>query len=194
MAFMRLNLKFHWKTCSAGFVSCLLAACAHNTPETTSIEVSSSRVERAPVGSVGQASSPLDVNQIATANTGFESRQILLNGDDNQLSIEQLQVYADRCAPGRFQPSDGLDCSELSLRVKKVYRSEDEIQDALITLDRLGRGGNGNKGQNELDQNTGNLSHSAQGIASDLLDPSPAEQPQGPETIDRAIYHAPELD
>lgn len=187
MTAIHSKLKLPWRSYSVGIVSFILAACAHNPTETASIDVASPQLQRfqlprAPIGTTEQKASSLDVNQIATANTGLKARQILPEVDAVQLTVEQLQTYVDRCARGSSLPQGDLDCSELSLRVKKVFQSKDVIQEALITLDRLGRNGIENTGQNELEQNSRNLSNSAQGIASGLLEPTPTDTVQEPQT------------
>ena len=182
MIVVHSKLKSPWRSYSVRFISLMLAACAHNPTETGSIDVARPQLERAPIGTIEQRVTTLDVNQIATANTGFKTRQILPKVDAVQLTVEQLQAYADRCAPNSSLPQGDVDCSELSLRVKKVFHSDNIIQEALITLDRLGRNGVENTGQNELEQNIRNLSYSAQGIASGFLEPAPTELVIEPET------------
>lgn len=179
MTFMRSNLKARRTSYAAAALSLWLAACAQTPSDTTSTaEALSPRAAPAPVGSAGQSSPPLTMDQISTASTGFKARQISSNVEASQLTVQQLKAYADRCAPGRTQLSQGLDCSELSLRVKEVFRSDDEVQDALIILDRLGRDGRKNTGQNELETNSKNLSYSALIIANDLLQPPAPLEPE----------------
>ena len=54
----------------------------------------------------------------------------------DRLSVAQLKTYADRCGPGVTPPS-GVDCSNLALRVERLFRSDDEVARALTVLDRL---------------------------------------------------------
>lgn len=130
------------------------------------------------------SSSPIDarsttsVTQIASSDTGFTAQQISRDVDTVQLTVEQLKTYADRCVPGKSTYRDDIDCSELSLRLKKVFRSDDKINEALFTLDRLGRSVSNSSVSNELDRNYGDLSHSAQAVAGGLQDPSPVEPPE----------------
>ena len=182
MTVIHSKLKSLWGSYSVGIISCILTACAHNSTDTASINVASPQLELAPIGKVEQKASQLHINQIATANTDLKARQILSKVDAAQLTVKQLQAYVDRCAPGRSLPQGDLNCSELSLRVKKVFQADDIIQNALITLNRLGRNGIENTGQNELEQNSRNLSYSAQGIANGLLEHMPTAPVQEPQT------------
>lgn len=181
MTVIQSKLKSLRGSYSVGIISCILTACAHNSTDTGAINVASPQLELAPIGKAGQKASQLYINQIATVNTDLKARQILSKVDAAQLTVEQLQAYVDRCSPGRFLPQGDLDCSELSLRVKKVFQFDDIIQNALITLNRLGRNGIEKTGQNELEQNSRNLSYSAQGIASGLLEHTPSEPIQEPQ-------------
>ena len=97
---------------------------------------------------------------------------------------DRLKSYADRCVPGKSTYQPDLDCSELSLRLKKVFRSDDKISEALFTLDRLGRSVSKSSVSNELERNSDNLSLSAQAVASGSLNTPPPELPEDPVPLD----------
>lgn len=176
--------KLPWRTYLAGGGLILLTACAHKTSETEPPYLRSSQMAQAPIGSTESGRVPLEVNQISSRQSGFEARQISPSFALGQITIKQLQTYVDRCAPGSTLPTRDLDCSDLSLRIKDVLRSDDDVREALITLDRLGRSGRESIGNDEFDRNSGDLSYLAQGIASGLLEPEPAEPPKEPEIKD----------
>ena len=117
-----------------------------------------------------------DVAQISVVGSDYTASQISSDVDTPQLTVEQLKAYADRCAPGQYAASaSNIDCSELSLRVRSVFKTEDKVADALITLGRLGRIDTAKDVDDELGRNRGELSYSAQAVASGALDqPAPA--------------------
>jgi len=66
------------------------------------------------------------------------------------------------------------------LRVRRVFKTEDKVADALITLGRLGRNDSSKDVDHELDHNVGDLSYSAQAVASGALDTPPPTLPEEP--------------
>ena len=56
------------------------------------------------------------VHQIGQQNSALDAAQISSSVEAEQLTINQLKVYADRCSPNATElPPKGLDCSELNL-------------------------------------------------------------------------------
>lgn len=153
----------------------LTAACTTDNATSNASISNSKGTSRSPVN----ARSTTSVAQIYSAETGFIHQQISRDVDAAQLTVEQLKAYADRCVPGKSSYNKDIDCSELSLRLKKVFRSDDKVAEALITLNRLGRSDNRKNISDELEGNNDNLSLSARAIASGALDPSStADLPQ----------------
>lgn len=158
----------------------LIVACV--TTEKGETIASSIDVTKRPATEQLDTRSTTDVNQISVASSDLSSYQINRAVDTPQLTVDQLKAYADRCAPGQSASTADIDCSELSLRVRRVFKSDDRIADALITLNRLGRNETKKSVQNELNNNRGDLSFSAQAIASGALGSEPV-QPEDAEQI-----------
>lgn len=185
MTAIYLKIKLPWRVYLGGGVSILLGACAHNAPETEPLDIRNSQIVQAPIGSPESRRDPLEVNQISSTQSSFEARQISPGPALDQITIKQLQTYVDRCAPESVLPKGDVDCSDLSLRIKDVLRSDDDVREALITLDRLGRNDRKNSiGNDAFDRNGDGLSYLAQGIASGLLETEPAEPLEEPEIKD----------
>lgn len=92
--------------------------------------------------------STTSINQIGTRDGKLDTAQIMRSAGNN-LTVDQLKVYADRCRPNSTQPVPaGLDCSEIRLRMKRVFRSDDKVAEALFTLNRLSQN---DKLQNDID-------------------------------------------
>lgn len=176
-----LNNRFRYRYLSGGMVafgvSVFMTACASNTITADDTEAKITSSKKA-VSSPVDARSTTSVTQISSSKSSFTAQQISRDVDAAQLTVEQLKTYADRCIPGKSTYRDDIDCSELSLRLKKVFRSDDKINEALFTLDRLGRSVSNSGVSNELDRNYGDLSNSAQAIAGGLQNPSPVEPPE----------------
>ena len=68
-----------------------------------------------------------------------------------------------------------MDCSEINLRVKRLRRSDDHVNDALITLDRLGRQNTLDEGLNDLKNGRPVSSLNVQAIASGILESAPTD-------------------
>ena len=120
--------------------------------------------------------SSISVNQIGNQTSTLATPQITATLDTNKLSVEQLKAYADRCSPNAVTPPpQGLDCSEINLRVKRLRRSDDHVNDALITLDRLGRQNTLDEGLNDLKNGRPVSSLNVQAIASGILESAPTD-------------------
>lgn len=166
---------------SAAVALIILSGCAHQAAAPTPVASNKTQAEKTRPVSPHNALSTTSVNQISTGGAAFDAPQIARSVDTQQLTVDQLKAYADRCAPGQVNPANDIDCSELSLRVKTLFRSDDKIQEALITLDRLGRSDSAADVEDELRRNRGDLSFSAQAIANGTLTmPPPAELPEQP--------------
>lgn len=166
---------------SATVALIILSGCAHRADDATSAMSSKAQAEKTRSVSPHNALSTTSVSQIPADVSDSLTPQIARSVDTQQLTIDQLKAYADRCAPGQTNPTNDIDCSELSLRVKTLFRSDDKVQEALITLDRLGRSGSNVDVDDELRRNRGDLSFSAQAIANGTLTmPMPAELPEDP--------------
>lgn len=158
----------------------LCVACA-NTPDAKSVVESDTSVSQTEDARQTQVeNNSINMNQIASASTDFDAPQISKSVDAEQLTVQQLKAYADRCGPEKTVVDNDIDCSELSLRVRKVFRSDDKIQEALITLDRLGRSETEKEAADELGRNTGDLSYAAQAIANGVLNGEVPELPEEP--------------
>lgn len=120
----------------------------------------------------------INISQISPENSTLDTRQINSSADTNQLTVNQLRTYADRCSPNAtLPPPKDLDCSELNLRVKRLFRSNDKITDALILLDRLGRNDSVDNALEDLEDGLPGNSLNSQAIAGGLLDPPPPAPP-----------------
>lgn len=146
-----------------------LSACAAPLSQST-LATSSSLAQTAPSQTEPDKRSSTNVSQIGDQALSLQAPQISAQVDVNQLTVDQLRIYADRCSPKAKlpQPKD-LDCSELGLRVKRVFRSNDNIAEALITLDRLGRNDTGVNALEDLEDGRPGASFSSQAIAGGLL-------------------------
>lgn len=161
----------------------LLSACAHNSD--IALSESEAELENVkPAQQISQISlnsrSTADVDQIGVASRDYRTKQVLKNTDIPQLTVDQLIAYADRCAPNQQSKRSDIDCSELSLRVRRVFKTEDRVAEALITLNRLGRNQISETAEDQLARNSRNLSVSAQAIASGTFEagqPLPTDQP-----------------
>lgn len=166
--------------CAAGL---LLISC-ETTGATGDTAYRDNSVSQQSMHSTPNRSEPSSINmsQISSANATLDTRQISSAVDTDQLTVNQLRTYADRCSPNaKRPPPQGLDCSELNLRVKRLFRSDDKITDALILLDRLGRNDTIDNALEDLEDGSPNYSLNSQAIAGGLLDPSPPPPPPDPE-------------
>lgn len=125
--------------------------------------------------------SSADINQISAQDETLAATQIAASVEANQLTVDQLRIYADRCLPNsELEAPKDLDCSELNLRVKSVFRSDDKVAEALVTLNRLGRVDNEDTLEDDLRDGRPGYSLNAQAVAGGLLDtpaPLPPEDP-----------------
>ena len=125
----------------SGIFLLLLAACASSSDihNKSQAELSSQQKQTLSASQLNKVSTT-HVNQIGQQSSALDAPQISSSVEAEQLTINQLKVYADRCSPNAKElPPQGLDCSELNLRVKRLYKSDDDVTEALVTLDRLGR-------------------------------------------------------
>ena len=119
----------------------ILVACASSTDinNTPQAELSSKQNKTRSVSELNKVSTT-QVNQIGQQSSALDAPQISSSVEAEQLTVDQLKDYADRCSPNaKERPPKDLDCSELKLRVKRLYKSDDDVTEALVTLDRLGR-------------------------------------------------------
>jgi len=72
----------------------------------------------------------------------------------------------------------------LNLRVKRLFRSEDKVTEALITLDRLGRNDTIDNALEDLEDGHPGNSLNSQAIAGGLLDPTPPAPPDPEENLE----------
>lgn len=115
-----------------------------------------------------QTGAPITIKQISSTDSSVIPRQINQTTSGPQLSVEQLATYLDRCAPNQT-PAQEIDCSELSLKIKRVLKANDRVADALTTLYGLGRSENISEIDGELSPtNRESLSSAAQAVASGL--------------------------
>lgn len=130
--------------------------------------------------------SSISVRQIGHQTSTLTAPQIEANLDANKLSVEQLKAYADRCSPNAVTPPpQGLDCSEINLRIERMLQSDDLVNDALITLDRLGRNKTIDDNLADLKNGRPGSSLNSQAIAGGILDPvTPAPTEPEPNTLD----------
>ncbi|WP_409431960.1 hypothetical protein ACJ3XI_06970 [Litorimonas sp. RW-G-Af-16] len=110
----------------------LLTAC-----ETTDSYSAPVAQDTRPVTASVNALSTTNMNQLAKRDGTLDTTQIMTSARNN-LTIDQLKVYADRCRPDANLPVPAdLDCSEIRLRMKRVFKSDDKVAEALFTLNRL---------------------------------------------------------
>ena len=176
---MRIPLKLY-QTLVYGMALLLVVSCASSVePKNASkIDLSSKQKPTKTISEVNKGSIT-HVNQIGQHNDTLNTAQILSKADKDQLKVHQLKGYVDRCSPNATQsPHQGLDCSELKLRVKRLFRSDDELGEALVTLDRLGRNDNINNAVQDLEGGRLDLSFNSQAIAGSL---STSQTPAPPE-------------
>lgn len=115
-----------------------------------------------------QNGSPITIKQISSTGSSVIPRQINQTTSVPQVSVKQLKTYLDRCAPMKTS-AQGIDCSELSLKIKRVLKTGDRVIDALTTLYGLGRSENISTIDGELSRTSREyLSSSAQAVASGL--------------------------
>lgn len=120
------------------------------------------------------------VTQIGGAQRTVDASQLTQPQGKAGLTIAQLRKYADRCSPDRpkLPASKGqVDCSELSLRMSKTFKSDDKVLEALVLLDRLGRSDDDNDGIGLNGYRSGVSASAvvASGITDPLLDAPPPE-------------------
>ena len=162
----------------------LLASCASSvdsfsaSPESqvTYMESEEKRSEvteesGASIAQIGSLSSELSTPQIDPPNM-----------EEKPLTVSQLQTYKDRCLDESELPPSNLDCSELKLRIERSYRNDNEVRDALITLNRLGRN-DMRTVQDDLKKGETRFSLESQAIAGGLIDPPLPQQPQEDENV-----------
>jgi len=126
--------------------------------------------------------SATDIGQIGVQTASLKANQINQTTVVDQLTIDQLRAYSDRCSPqANLSAPKGLDCSELSLRVKRIFNTDDKVTEALITLDRLGRNDTLNRALEGLENGLPGQSLKGQAIAGGLVDPAPPPMPTEPE-------------
>ena len=128
------------------------------------------------------------VHQIGQQNSALDAAQISSSVEAEQLTINQLKVYADRCSPNATElPPKGLDCSELNLRVKRLYKSDDDVTEALVTLDRLGRTDNVeniDSALKDLEDGKPSLSFNSQAIAGSVTTPQTPPPTESQENLE----------
>ena len=131
------------------------------------------------------------VHQIGQQNSALDAAQISSSVEAEQLTINQLKVYADRCSPNATElPPKGLDCSELNLRVKRLYKSDDDVTEALVTLDRLGRNDNIDNidsALKDLEDDKPGLSFNSQAIAGSVTTPQTPAPTESQENLEEFL-------
>ena len=131
------------------------------------------------------------VHQIGQQNSALDAAQISSSVEAEQLTINQLKVYADRCSPNATElPPKGLDCSELNLRVKRLYKSDDDVTEALVTLDRLGRNDNIDNidsALKDLEDGKPGLSFNSQAIAGSVTTPQTPAPTESQENLEEFL-------
>jgi len=151
-----------------------IQACA--TAQDASTEITQIKPQSATVqtprneteGQIDQIS-PRDIN-----TQRLRANQIATPSNVDSLTVDQLVKYNDRCRPDSSLPVPlGLDCSELKLRIEREMDTNDNIRDALITMDRLGRDDKRANLQSLRDGNPDDFE--SQAIAGGVLNPAPLE-------------------
>jgi|GEM_PF-4678737 len=167
-------------------LSVLLSSCASSVPPNAAEDIPV-RPERSSVKLDKHSTS--SIAQITNKDQEEAAYQIVRSQTDEPLTVRQLQNYVDRCGPqsSGVQPTK-IDCSELGLRIKKVYKTEDQVVDALITLDRLGRNASAEDVSDDLRDGRADNSLNAQAIASGIFEPAPpAPEAPPPEEVEDII-------
>lgn len=164
-------------------VSALVLSSCASTPTAVDLEAleMSTPPENITYANTPNDTSSTNVSQIGDQPRTLSAAQIDSGFDANKLTVEQLRAYADRCSPDAlFPPPQGLDCSEVNLRMKRLMRSDDRVTDALVTLDRLGRNNTINDTLEDLKDGKPGGSLNSQAIAGGILDPvaPPAPPPE----------------
>ncbi|MEO1014495.1 MAG: hypothetical protein AAFX08_04830 [Pseudomonadota bacterium] len=96
--------------------------------------------DRSPPWTGMEQISPEAAEQIAAQIAAAQIAAIGPDGEEVRLSVEQLREYRDRCAPdAKTPPPPGYDCSEARLRIRRAFRTEDDLARALAIIDLLGR-------------------------------------------------------
>ncbi|MEP1229216.1 MAG: hypothetical protein ABJG88_00930 [Litorimonas sp.] len=99
-----------------------------------------------------------------------------------QLSVEQLRIFADRCEKDSpTPPPEGLDCSEIDLRMQRLLSADDNIIDALITLGQLGRNDNLARTIDDLNVGTSRQTLIGGAIGGGFVNPPPPPETATPE-------------
>ena len=130
------------------------------------------------------------IAQITSQDQADAAYQIADQETRESLTVDQLRNYADRCGPEAIEEAPPeIDCSELGLRIQRVYKTEDQVVDALITLDRLGRNASAENVSDDLRDGRPDNSLNAQAIASGIFEPAPPapEAPPPPEEIENSL-------
>lgn len=183
----RLNHSPYWASGIVWCVSALLLASCASTPAAEDLEAfeASSPPEAVSYATTSKDSSATRVNQIGGQLPTLSTAQINAGFDANKLTVDQLRAYADRCSPdAAFPPPQGLDCSEVNLRMKRLMRSDDRVTDALVTLDRLGRNDTVNDTLEDLKNGKPGSSFNSQAIAGGILEPVTPPAPEPEEDIE----------
>ena len=114
------------------------------------------------------SSTETTIEQIGSARSGADQMQISSAPSDPRPIVEQLREYADRCADEQRQPQ-GLDCSELKLRMEKKLGSEDRLLEALTIIDTFARGGSKDRQTGGMTKDPGLDELSASAVGEDFL-------------------------
>lgn len=168
-------------------VSALVLTSCASTPAAVDLEASEISSARNDVrySNMPNGTSATRVNQIGNQLPTLSAAQIESGFDTNKLTVEQLRAYADRCSPNAvFPPPQGLDCSEVNLRMKRLMRSDDRVTDALVTLDRLGRNNTINDTLEDLKDGRPSGAFNSQAIAGGILDPITPPTPEPEENLE----------
>jgi len=160
----------------------ILTACASSTDLNNKPQAELSSNQK--VSQVDKVSTT-HVNQIGQQSSALDAPQISSSVEAEQLTVNQLKVYADRCSPNAKElPPKDLDCSELNLRVKRLYKSDDEVVGALVTLDRLGRNDTIDSALEDLKDGRPGSSFSSQAIAGSVTLPQTPEPTENPDNLE----------
>ncbi len=162
-------LLFYWLTPCVFFT-----ACSHNLggndEGAKSQPLSNKSAQLAPsvtISQIGDTSKTLSTPQINT-----------LNKDNQILSIEQLRNFSDRCQSGNSTPPpQGLDCSEINLRMQRLLNADDSIINALLTLGQLGRADNLSRTIDDLNNGQSGQTLIGGAIAGGLINEPPPSAP-----------------
>jgi len=159
----------------------LMTSCVHNDADVTK----TSKNPRPASKAVQAVSDSVSVNQIGTGEQILSAPQIQTEVTGTaQLTVDQLRIYADRCLPdSQLSPPDGLDCSEINLRMKTLLRDEDKVINALVTLGQLGRNDTLARTLDDLNDGRSGNSFAGGAIAGGLTNgvtPVPTPSPEPP--------------